>query len=140
VKGYDVESEEPNTASSTQDIQPADFTPTTKDARPVLPNVVPAASSGNADVIQAVSEELRSASPVSEMSEVAVVELQNVTPSDAVSSRLDDANSDVVLAFDDFSDSTATITGPAAPGTSPARSSNVSAPASPETFPQVDVA
>jgi len=67
VKGYDVESEEPTTTPSTQDIQPADFTPITKDASPFLPNVVPPASSADADVIQAISEELRSATPVSEM-------------------------------------------------------------------------
>ncbi|KAI0283777.1 hypothetical protein BC826DRAFT_182670 [Russula brevipes] len=134
VKGYDVESEEPDTVTSTRGIQRAYVSPTTKAARPVLPNVVPAASA-DADVIQAISEELRSASPVSEISEVGVAELRNVTPGDGViSSTHDDANSEVVLAFDDVSDSTATITGPAAPATSPASSSNVSTPASPETF------
>jgi hypothetical protein len=97
---------------ATQDIPPADVAPIAKDAEPVLPDVVPAAPL-DADVIQAISEEHRSASPVSE-SEVAVAELRNVTPSDAVSSTLEHANSEAVL--DDFSDSTATITpGPAAP-------------------------
>ncbi|KAI0283782.1 hypothetical protein BC826DRAFT_182730 [Russula brevipes] len=77
----------------------------------------------------------RSASSVSE-SEVAVAELRNVTPSDAVSSTLEHDNSEAVLAFDDFSDSTATITpGSAAPpATSPLSVSNATAPASPETF------
>ncbi|KAI0287584.1 hypothetical protein BC826DRAFT_1108354 [Russula brevipes] len=113
----------------------ADVTPVTKgaQARPVLPSVVLAASA-DADVIQAISEELRFASPVSEISEVAVAEFRNVTASGAVSSTLERATSEVVFAFADFSDSTATITGPAAPATSPASSSNVSAPASPETF------
>ncbi|KAI0283773.1 hypothetical protein BC826DRAFT_182569 [Russula brevipes] len=134
VKGCDVESEEPEAAPATQDIPAADVTPIAKDVKPVLPDVVPAVPPAGADVIQTTSE-YRSASSVRE-SEVAVAELQNVTPSDAVSSTLEHANSEAVLAFDDFSDSTATITpGSAAPpATSPLSFSNVTAPASPETF------
>ncbi|KAI0283789.1 hypothetical protein BC826DRAFT_1190170 [Russula brevipes] len=134
VKGYDVESEEPETAPTTQDIPPADVAPIA-DAKPILPDVVPAVPPGVADVIQTISQEHRSASPTSE-SEVALAELRNVTPSDAVSSTLEHTNSEAVLAFDDFSDSNATITpGSAAPpATSPLSSSNVTSPASPETF------
>ncbi|KAI0280352.1 hypothetical protein BC826DRAFT_1191577 [Russula brevipes] len=114
VKGYDVESEEPETAPTTQDIPPADVAPIA-DAKPILPDVVPAVPPGVADVIQTISQEHRSASPTSE-SEVALAELRNVTPSDAVSSTLEHTNSEAVLAFDDFSDSNATITpGSAAP-------------------------
>ncbi|KAI0285165.1 hypothetical protein BC826DRAFT_1123659 [Russula brevipes] len=134
LKGYDVESEEPEAAPATQDIPPADVAPIA-DAKPVLPDVVSAAPPVDADVIQAISEEYWSASPASG-SEVAVAELRNVAPSDAVSSALEHANSEAVLAFDDFSDSTATIApGSAAPpATSPLSSSNVTSPASPETF------
>ncbi|KAI0285154.1 hypothetical protein BC826DRAFT_1109418 [Russula brevipes] len=131
VKGYDVESEEREAAPA---IPPADAGPIAKDAKPVLPDAVLAVPPADADVIQAISEEYRSASPASG-SEVAVAELRKVTPSDAVSSTLERANSEAVLAFDDFSDSTATITpGSAAPATNAIRSSNVIEPASPETF------
>jgi hypothetical protein len=132
VKGYDVESEGPQSAPATQAIPPAHVAPIGKDAKPVLPDVVPASPAADADVIQTFSEENGSASPVPE-SEVHVAELRNVTPSDAVSSTLENANSEAVV--DDFSDSTATITpGPAAPVANPVSPSNVGAPTSPETF------
>ncbi|KAI0280349.1 hypothetical protein BC826DRAFT_1112201 [Russula brevipes] len=112
LKGYDVESEEPEAASATQEIPTADVAPIAKDAKPVLPDVVPAVPPSGADVIQATSDYR-----------------------DAVSSTLEHANSGAIFAFDGFSDSTATITrGPAAPAASPLSSSNVTFPASPETF------
>lgn len=60
MKGYDVE----------RNIPLADVAPITKDAEPVLPDVVPVASPADADAIQAISEVFPSASPVSEKSKV----------------------------------------------------------------------
>ncbi|KAI0285173.1 hypothetical protein BC826DRAFT_129587 [Russula brevipes] len=129
VKGYDVESEEPEAAPATQDIPPADVAPIAKDAKPVLPDVVRVSPAADADVIQDISEEYRSA--------FLSLNQRSALRSSGMSLPVRGYPRHSMIPIQrlfSLSDSTAMITGPAAPATSPASSPNVSAPASPETF------
>jgi hypothetical protein len=128
-----VESEDPS-ASATQAVPPA-VVHVAEAAKPTLPNLAPVASQADADIDVAISAEYQSGSPVATPSGVAVAERERdsaaeATPAngEAPTVRLSGRDTEAVPAFEDGSESIATIIrAPVAAGAPVSRSSNKSA-------------